>query len=111
MALATQVNSTLWARELNAVTAPLLPRRASGRPAGVIWYSTGPRLLARIRDRWDSMESHNPVSSASFTKSAPMRAAPSPGLARYGETPMTRKVARKLSPVEASVAPGLRAVR
>ena len=64
MALATQVNSKDWIKELNAVTTLPLPRRPSGRPSGVIWCSTGPRLLARSRGRCESTLSQSSWSSA-----------------------------------------------
>jgi len=63
MALATQVNSNFWTRELKAVTTLPLPRRASGRPSLVIWCSTGPRLLTKISGRCEKTASQSSVSS------------------------------------------------
>ena len=64
MALATQVKSYFWAKGLKAVTTLPLPRRGSGRPSAFMWCSTGPRLLAKIRGRRESTESHSSWSSA-----------------------------------------------
>ena len=64
MALATQVNLASWVRVLKAVTTPPLPLLPSGTPSGVIWCSTGPRLLAKIRRRCESTSLHSCAKSA-----------------------------------------------
>ena len=63
MALATQLNSKCWMRLLRAVTTAPEPRRGWSLPSGLMWNSSGPRLLATMRGRRSRREAQREKSS------------------------------------------------